>query len=122
MTRSKLASALIEGLEEVSRHVAGEHVEGIRIVDVRPTLKDRIEVSEIRAKTGLSQDKFAGLIGVSTKTLQGWEQNRRQPNGPARALLYVASVDPNFVVRTLGLNASKGQLAPKPRTATKKRA
>jgi putative transcriptional regulator len=47
-----------------------------------------------RAKVGLSQSAFAALLGVSTRTLQDWEQGRRQPTGAARTLLRVAALHP----------------------------
>ena len=45
------------------------------------------DVKSVREQTGLSQSEFALLLRVSVKTLQNWEQNRRQPTGPAAALL-----------------------------------
>jgi len=47
--------------------------------------------AEARAKVGVSQSAFAKLIGVSLRTLQDWEQGRRQPTGAAQTLLLVAS-------------------------------
>ncbi|WP_207849401.1 MULTISPECIES: helix-turn-helix domain-containing protein [unclassified Pseudomonas] len=47
--------------------------------------------AEARAKVGVSQSAFAKLIGVSLRTLQDWEQGRRQPTGAAQTLLRVAS-------------------------------
>jgi transcriptional regulator with XRE-family HTH domain len=49
------------------------------------------DVPAIRKELGLSQREFAGLMGVSLGTLRNWEQERREPQGPARALLLVAS-------------------------------
>jgi DNA-binding transcriptional regulator YiaG len=49
----------------------------------------------------LSQNQFAELIQISTKTLQNWEQNRRNPTGPAAALLKIVSVAPEVAVRSL---------------------
>ena len=51
-------------------------------------------VAEIRQKTGLSQSKFASLLGVSVRTLQDWEQGRRAPSGAARTLLLIAHKNP----------------------------
>jgi putative transcriptional regulator len=48
----------------------------------------------IRSKLRLSQSEFAGLLGVSTRTLQDWEQGRRSPQGPAIALLRIAEQHP----------------------------
>jgi putative transcriptional regulator len=46
-----------------------------------------IEVRELRSRFGLTQDKFAALMGISVGTLRNWEQRRRKPEGPARVLL-----------------------------------
>ena len=53
---------------------------------------------EARQKTGLSQAKFAALLGVSVRTLQGWEQGRKQPSGAARTLLAIARTNPKAVM------------------------
>ncbi len=59
------------------------------------------DVRAIRQTLGKSQTEFALLIGVSVATLRNWEQGRRVPEGPARALLRVAAVNPRTVVRAL---------------------
>ena len=59
------------------------------------------EIRLIREKLHKSQSEFARMIGVSISTLQNWEQGRRQPEGPARALLVVASKAPNIVAKAL---------------------
>lgn len=59
------------------------------------------DVRKIRAKLHKSQAEFARMIGVSVNTLQNWEQGRRQPVGPARALLLVAARAPRAVERAL---------------------
>ena len=60
------------------------------------------DVKAIRARLGLSQSEFAVMIGVSLSTLQNWEQGRRHPEGPARALLKVAAAEPEAVAKALG--------------------
>jgi putative transcriptional regulator len=59
------------------------------------------DVRKIREKLHKSQSEFAQMIGVSVATLQNWEQGRRQPEGPARALLVVASKAPTVVAKAL---------------------
>jgi len=59
------------------------------------------DVREIREKLNKSQSEFARMSGVSVSTLQNWEQGRREPVGPARALLVVAAKAPNVVARAL---------------------
>ena len=60
------------------------------------------DVRAIRAKLRKSQSEFAVMIGVSISTLQNWEQGRRVPEGPARALLRVAAKNPKAVAEALG--------------------
>ncbi|MCR4321968.1 MAG: helix-turn-helix domain-containing protein [Candidatus Brocadiaceae bacterium] len=60
------------------------------------------EVRKIREQYGLSQDKFASLMGISVATLRNWEQGRRKPEGPARILLRVASKHPEAILDITG--------------------
>jgi len=60
------------------------------------------DVRAIRYKLGQSQSEFAAMIGVSVLTLQGWEDGKRQPDGPALALLRVAAKNPKIVAKALG--------------------
>lgn len=55
----------------------------------------------IRERLGLSQSRFAAIIGVSVRTLQNWEQGRREPEGPAKALLRVVDREPEAVLQAL---------------------
>jgi putative transcriptional regulator len=55
------------------------------------------EVTQARAKSGLSQSQFAQVLGVSMRTLQEWEQGRRKPSGAARALLSIAAKRPDVI-------------------------
>ncbi len=56
------------------------------------------DVARVRSRLGLSQNKFARLLGISENTLQNWEQGRRKPAGPAKVLLKVAARHPQAVL------------------------
>src|SRR2546422_10810019 len=67
-----------------------------RLIEIAP-----MDVKAIRQQLGKSQSEFALMIGVSVATLQNWEQGRRTPEGPARALLKVAAENPQAVAEAL---------------------
>ena len=76
---------ILEGLREINRGEYG------RVVTIPG-------VTSIREKTGLSQARFAQLLGVSVRTLQDWEQGRRAPSGAARSLLMIARKNPRALL------------------------
>lgn len=59
------------------------------------------DVKAIRSKTKLSQAEFAERLRISAATLRDWEQGRRSPEGPARALLGIVDVDPDAALKLL---------------------
>ena len=67
-----------------------------RVYEIKPP-----EIRMVREGLHASQDEFAIMIGVSTRTLQNWEQGRRHPVGPAKALLRVAARNPKAVLEAL---------------------
>jgi len=87
MARSKrnVGQEILGGLRELKR---GEYGRVINVPDV----------AGIRERTGLSQTRFASLLGVSVRTLQDWEQGRRAPSGAARTLLLVADRNPKALL------------------------
>ena len=62
-----------------------------------------VPAAQAREKTGLSQAQFARLLGVSVRTLQGWEQGRKQPSGAARTLLQIAEKNPKALLEVAQL-------------------
>ncbi|MBT8420938.1 MAG: helix-turn-helix domain-containing protein [Gammaproteobacteria bacterium] len=58
-------------------------------------------VKTIRDGLGISQSEFALMIGVGLSTVRNWEQGRRAPQGPAKALLRIAEKEPNAVIKAL---------------------
>ena len=82
----KFQDDLLESVRQMRR---GEHA---RVVKVEVPA-----AAEARARVGLSQQEFAQLLGVSPRTLQDWEQGRREPTGAARTLLRVAVSHPEVL-------------------------
>jgi putative transcriptional regulator len=85
IVRRNVGMEILEGLRELKRGEVG------RVTNVPA-------VASIRERTGLSQSKFASLLGVSVRTLQEWEQGRRAPSGAARTLLMVADKNPQVLL------------------------
>ncbi len=86
---------LVESVREAGRIRRGE-LEPDRVTEFKP-----VDVKAVRRRLGKSQSEFARMIGVSVATLQNWEQGRRRPEGPARALLRVAAANPEAVAKAL---------------------
>ena len=87
---------------EESIKAAGAHRRGQRkLKAVEPIPAGMIDVRKIREHLNLSQASFAMLIRTSKRTVQDWEQGRRQPAGPARALLRIAEKRPELLLETL---------------------
>ncbi len=63
------------------------------------------DIAALRAFVGLTQVEFAKALGISPRTLQGWEQGRRQPEGPALALLRIAARHPKIIRESLATAA-----------------
>ena len=83
---------------EAKRDLAAELLRSVREMKAGQVHVVSSPVIEARKKTGLSQSQFAALLGVSVRTLQGWEQGRKQPSGAARTLLAIASTNPKAVL------------------------
>jgi putative transcriptional regulator len=88
---------------ELAAYEAGRDLAADLLQSVREMKAGRVQlvtspVVEARRKTGLSQSEFAALLGVSVRTLQGWEQGRKQPSGAARTLLAIATSNPRALL------------------------
>jgi putative transcriptional regulator len=92
---TKLFERLVESMTQMN-----EIVDGARSPS-REFVIDAVHVKEIRRKTGLTQAKFSQLIDVNLGTLRNWEQGRRDPTGPAKALLRAIWNDPMHVLIAL---------------------
>ena len=88
MSRRDIGQEILEGVREINAYKAGKQALQTH------ELKRPAPTQEIRARLQLSQAAFAGLMGVSLRTLQDWEQGRREPSGPAKALLRIAQQHP----------------------------
>ena len=88
-------SELVASIKEAGDIKRGNR-EPSRVFVIKP-----VDVKAVRKRLRQSQSEFALMIGVSVATLQNWEQGRRRPDGPARALLKVASENPEAVKQAL---------------------
>jgi putative transcriptional regulator len=90
--REELFEELLESIKQGGAILRGE-MKPSRVFEF-----DHPNVRLIRNHYGLSQSKFAGMLGISVSTLRNWEQGRRQPEGAARVLLRVAAKYPDAVL------------------------
>ena len=88
MAERDIGLEILEGIREIKKYKAGK-------IDLRTReLREPSQPQEIRKQLKLSQSAFAGLMGVSLRTVQDWEQGRRTPSGPAKSLLRIAEQRP----------------------------
>ncbi len=93
--KAKMFEELLESVREGGAILRGQR---------KPSRRFEIGSSGIRAireRTSLSQPEFARLMGISVKTLQNWEQDRRHPTGPASVLLRIIAYDPQLAVKAI---------------------
>lgn len=95
LTKAELAAC------EAKRDLAADVLQSVREMKAGQVRVVSSPVIAARQKTGLSQSQFAALLGVSVRTLQGWEHGRKQPSGAARTLLAIASVNPKAVLEVV---------------------
>ena len=86
---------LLESVHEMNDIVEGK-AKPSRIFEYKA-----VKVKEIRDKAGLTQEKFAEVMGVSKRTLENWEQGRRTPTGAARSLLRAFDINPTLATDLL---------------------
>lgn len=86
---------LVESVRQ-ARDISKGRRAASRVFNVEST-----SIKALRARTRLSQPDFAALLGVEVGTLRNWEQGRREPTGPAKALLRAIQKDPENVLRAL---------------------
>ena len=86
---------LVKSIKQAGKIRRGE-MKASRTFDFKPA-----DIRRIRDRLKMSQSEFALMIGVSVATLQNWEQGRRRPEGPARALLKIAAENPKAVIKAL---------------------
>jgi len=88
MSERNIGLEILEGIREIKAYKAGK-------IDLKTReFKEPSSPKAIRSKLNLSQADFATLMGLSPRTIQDWEQGRRQPKGPAKTLLRIAEQHP----------------------------
>lgn len=93
--KKELFDRLVTSIKQAGKINRGEEAPSRRF-DVTP-----LDIKKMRESLHKSQPEFAAIIGVSVATLRNWEQGRRYPIGPARALLKVVSENPRAVLKAL---------------------
>ena len=95
MAERDIGKEILDGIREIKAHKAGtRHLRTNQLKEPAPP-------QVIRQRLKLSQAAFAGLMGVSLRTVQDWEQGRRKPSGPAEALLRIADQRPDVFLDLL---------------------
>lgn len=97
--KKSLFNELLESVQQGDEILRGERQPS------REFFVDAAKVKEVRAITRLSQAQFAAVLQVDVGTLRNWEQGRRHPTGPAKALLRAIQADPGNVLRALRVSA-----------------
>jgi putative transcriptional regulator len=93
MAKRDIGQEILEGIRDIQAYKAG--TKALRVRSLRNPAPPKV----IRARLKLSQSAFAGLMGVSLRTVQDWEQGRRKPSGPAVALLRIAEQKPDVFMK-----------------------
>ena len=96
-------------MKQNKRDIGKEILEGIRAIKAGEgksihKAKEPADVGSIRQNLDISQSTFASLLGVSVRTLQEWEQHRREPSGPAKKLIEIAKSHPEVLLEELSSN------------------
>jgi len=90
MSERDIGQEILEGIREIKAFKRGKG----KLVTHK--LSEPSHPKTIRARLKISQTAFAGLMGVSVRTVQDWEQDRREPSGPAKSLLRIAEQHPEI--------------------------
>ena len=99
MSKKLTGKALAEF--EAERDVWQEVLDGVKEIKAGGGKRTKVEpkhVVRVRLKSGLSQAQFAAALGVSKRTLEQWEQGRREPSGAAKQLLKIAELHPEVLI------------------------
>jgi putative transcriptional regulator len=104
---------LIASVKEMKAIMRGE------MEPARVTRYELPDTTKVRAKLKMSQNDFAILLGISKRTLEGWEQGKRYPSGAARVLLLIAERHPEIIAETLSVTMPKVTVAGKKKKPVK---
>ena len=101
--REPFAERIRAGLDEALAHARGELTLKTVVVPQDPPEIDADSLAAMRGSAGMSQSVFAGVLSVSPKTIQSWEQGKRKPSKAARRMIHLFAVQPEVVCRVVGL-------------------
>jgi putative transcriptional regulator len=96
LTGTELGEMLLESVRQMKAGKIGR----VTVVGATHASPSAL-AADARHKTGLSQGDFARVLGISARTLQEWEQGRREPSGAAKTLLRIAAKRPEVILETM---------------------
>jgi putative transcriptional regulator len=94
MMNDETFNELVESIREAGAYLRGEPV------DVRVTFTGEPDPRAVRERLGVTQERFAAMLGINVKTLENWEHGNREPSGPAMRLLQIAEKHPEIMLET----------------------
>jgi putative transcriptional regulator len=97
---SEISESITRGLQEMLEHAKGKTELSSHYISTNPPrVFTPEEIRRIRDTLHMSQSFFAGVIGVSKKTVESWEYGRGKPSGAAARVLTIADEDPEALRR-----------------------
>ena len=97
MSDISFSEKLINTARQAETHSAGQKKLRVNVIEIMPIPSyEPLQIKKIRARLGLTQSMFGGIIGVSTKTVEAWEVGFRRPSSSAMRVLAELDTNPSY--------------------------